>query len=54
MAGRLSSRAKWTGALIALGVVFAWPAYTAFACNLTDCTRVADTAPPAEKGKSTD
>jgi hypothetical protein len=52
MAGRLSSRARWIRALTALGVVLAYPAYVAIACDLTEAraVTVADAA-PAEKSK---
>jgi cell division septation protein DedD len=55
MASPFSSRAKGTRALIALGVlgvVLAFPAYVAIACDVTQAraVTVADTA-PAEKAK---
>jgi hypothetical protein len=55
MAGRPSSRAKGIRALIALGVVLAYPAYAAVVSTLAlACNHAiaADAAPPAEKPKS--
>jgi hypothetical protein len=52
MAGRLSSRARWTGAVIALGVL-AYPAYATLTCALlvaSEHVMAADA--PAEKTKS--
>src|SRR4051812_48802999 len=54
MAGRPSSRAKWIRALIALGVVLAYPAYVTLGCDLANSDRkpasVSDAA-PTDKGK---
>jgi hypothetical protein len=46
MATRLSSRAKWTSALIALGVVVAYPA-----ANFANGAHAVADAAPAEKSK---
>jgi len=55
MAGRLSSRVKGIRALIALGVLLAYPAYATLACGLAlwcEHAVAADVAPPAEKPKA--
>jgi hypothetical protein len=53
MAGRLSSRAKWTRALIALGVVLAYPADATLVCTLALASdhAIAADAQPVEKTK---
>ena len=52
MAGRLSSRARWTGAVIALGVL-AYPAYATLTCALAVASEhVMAADAPADKTKS--